>query len=453
MGARLLFVGDIHLGRRPSRLPADLERFGLRTEDFTPAAAWRSCVDHVIAAGLDAVVLAGDVVDGLDDRFEAYGHLQAGISRLIEAEIPIFAVAGNHDVQALPRLAGQLPAFRLLGAGGDWESLTIATAAGVPVRLLGWSFPAAHVRRSPLESLRFVPQAGIATLAVLHCDLAAGASPYAPVSRRDLERVPVDAWLLGHVHRPSSLEGDTPVGYLGSLVGLDPGEPGRHGPWLLEVEGPGRVRARQIPLAPLRFERVDWELGEFDEVESGDPADLLFEALRAAMACVHRRIVDDATAFASEAGPRLVGCRIRLSGRGRHHPAVRRQLGAPQTYPRETWDGAHYFVEKVEERAAPDLDLAAIARGDDPPALLAGRLLLLLQGGDGADTLLRRAARVLQDGTSAARWQRLERDVASDQALRELLLCAGTRQLEALLAQGPRPTSAAPRSDTGEDRS
>ncbi len=441
MGGRLLFIGDIHLGRRPSRLPLELESFGLRADEFAPAAAWRACIDLAVASRVDAVVLAGDVVESLDDRFEAYGHLKAGISRLVAADIPIVAVAGNHDVQALPRLARQIPAFRLLGAGGEWESLAIETGAGITVQLLGWSFPAVRVRQSPLESLHFSPKPGVATLGVMHCDLDAGSSEYAPVSRRSLEAIPVDAWLLGHVHKPCALEGDSPVGYLGSLVGLDPGEPGRHGPWLVEVEGAGRVRAKQLPLAPLRFERVELALDELDSVAESEMAEALFAALRGAMERVHQRIRDDLAAIGTGGGTRLVGCRICLSGRGRHHAGVRAWLAARERHPHETWDGVHYFVEKVEERAAPDLDLIAIARGDDLPALLARRLLLLQEDDHRCDTFMRQAARVLQDATSDTRWRRLGCEIEPGQTLRELLLCAGVHQLEALLAQRSRLVS------------
>jgi exonuclease SbcD len=225
MVARLLFIGDMHLGRTPSRLPDDLEELGLRRSELGPAAAWRASIDHALSSEVDAVVLAGDVVEGIDDRFEAYRDLKAGALRLAAAGIPLIGVAGNHDVEALPRLARQIPAFRLLGAAGRWETVDVATHSGVPLRLLGWSFPAQRVERNPLDSLDLesARQRGVATLGVLHCDVDAGSSRYAPVSSRALAALPVDGFLLGHVHRPDRLEGDRPQGYLGSLVGLDPG--------------------------------------------------------------------------------------------------------------------------------------------------------------------------------------------------------------------------------------
>ena len=63
---KILAVGDIHLGRTPSRLPADLAAQARR---FGPAAAWDRTVETAVEAGVRAVLLAGDVVDRDDDFF------------------------------------------------------------------------------------------------------------------------------------------------------------------------------------------------------------------------------------------------------------------------------------------------------------------------------------------------------------------------------------------------
>ena len=109
---RLLFVGDIHLGRRPSRIPEDIVDYGVNLADLTPIAAWNRAVNWAINNDIDAVVLAGYVVEGIEDRFEAYGHLERGVRKLSEKKIKTLAVAGNHDVQALPRLADQIDQFK-----------------------------------------------------------------------------------------------------------------------------------------------------------------------------------------------------------------------------------------------------------------------------------------------------------------------------------------------------
>ena len=125
---KLLAVGDIHLGRTPSRLPMELAN---RVHELGPAEAWRRAVDAAIAAGVKAVLLAGDVVERDDDFFEAYRELSKGVRRLTDKGVEVIGVAGNHDVKVLPRLADQIPKFQLLGSGGEWKRYEIREGGAV----------------------------------------------------------------------------------------------------------------------------------------------------------------------------------------------------------------------------------------------------------------------------------------------------------------------------------
>jgi len=69
MALELLAIGDMHLGRRPSRLPGELAESG---RSYGPAEAWTRAVRHAVETGVDVVALAGDLVDQEDDFFEAY---------------------------------------------------------------------------------------------------------------------------------------------------------------------------------------------------------------------------------------------------------------------------------------------------------------------------------------------------------------------------------------------
>lgn len=436
--ARLLFVGDIHLGRRPTRLPGDLAEHGVDPAELTPAAAWLRTVELALRLaeepeGLAAVVLAGDVVESLDDRFGAFPHLESGVARIAGARVPVYGVAGNHDVHALPRLADRLPAFHLLGRGGRWERVP----ASPGVELVGWSFPDRAVRESPLATGVWPDGAGAITLGVLHCDLDGGRSPYAPVARSELERTDADAWLLGHVHAPSALGGSRPIGYLGSLVGLDPGESGPHGPWLLEVDAAGGIRARHVPLAPLRWERATVVLEDGALAARGDDAaavaDALHDRCTAELYDVRERI------GAASPSPKAVGVRLALEGATRFRETVRAFCGRPEDWPRLSQSGLHVFTEKVEDRTRPALDLQALARGTDPPALLARRLLAVERGDCDAE-LARRLAGVCED----PRYRAIAEEAPPEETLeiRGRALRVGLSALEALLTQRPAPESA-----------
>jgi len=428
---RLLCVGDIHLGRRPSRIPEDIDEYGVNVADLTPAAAWKKVIVWAIDNDVDAVVLAGDLVEGLDDRFEAYGHLESGIRQLHNAGIRVVGVAGNHDVQALPRLADHIDQFKLLGRRGKWESVEIPGRSGERMRLLGWSFPEQHVRRNPLDELTEDVADDMPTIGILHCDVDGGYSQYAPVPRSAFEQAPGDAWLLGHVHKPDDLSDRRPVGYLGSLVGLDPGEPGLHGPWLACISGPGAVEMTQLALSPLRYERVDLDIASIPDLESEDLEDAFAASLRSALNAVHDRIKTMLGAT------RLVACRVTLKGRSRVHDRVRHILRHSAVQAQKCdYDDVVYFIEKILDDSSPDLDIEAIAKGSDPPALLARRLAALQEDGAEAQRLIEAAEKDIDRTTQAVLGAfATASEPVSTPDVRALLLRAGFEALEDLLAQ------------------
>lgn len=434
----LLAIGDVHLGTRPSSLPEDLGEAGVDPRDLTPERALAAAVDYAVDAGVDAVLLAGDVVESTNARFEALRPLEAAVRRLLAAEIPVLAVVGNHDVEALPRLARMIDGFELLGQGGQWQSRVIHKAGRPAAEIVGWSFPERQVRNSPVADLVRNPVSathpGIPRIGLLHGDLDASGGSYAPVTSSELAQAGLDVWLLGHIHKPSlptgtSAGGAGLRGYLGSLVGLDPGEMGPHGPWLVRVSAAGEVATEQLAMAPLRWDRFDFRVAPDEGPD--DVADrLLDEAVRFAQEIQHRGPC-----------PQALGLRPRLVGPTRHYDALRKWIEA------ESWKTTArtagptlVFFNKVLDGLDLARDLQELARGDDPPALLARKLLALERPGEQRSALLAAARSQLAAIASDVRWMPLEEerdpsDPLSDEALASLLTRSGTAALSQLLAQ------------------
>ncbi len=426
----LLFVGDIHLGRTPSRIDS-LSNHGLRPADLSPARAWALVVDHAIETRVDAVVLAGDVVESVEDRFEAFGHLEAGVRRLAQAGIPTYGVAGNHDVRALPRLASEIEHFHLLGADGRWQRVAIEGRDGEIVDLVGWSFPRAQVPESPLSTFdaTALVRQGVVTLGVVHGDLDQPRSVYAPLARAELEATGLAAWFLGHIHRPDDLAVERPIGYLGSLAGLDPGpgERGRHGPWHVRVEHGRITSVEQLPLAPLRYERLEVTLEGTGVEDEQTAADELERRVREAIERRH-------DAIRSELGwLRAVVVRVRVTGtapRPRFVAEAREGGLLDRVYRLD--DNVLWVVEKLVDESVPALDLERLACSDDPPGLLARRLIALQAGSaEGLDL----AARFDDELRRAWRAAQLEGEPGPPEDLRPLLIQAGWEALRTLLAQ------------------
>jgi len=435
---QLLAIGDVHLGTRPSRLAEIVTDAGIEPNRLTPEAALASAVDLAITRQVDAVLFAGDVVESTNARFEALRPLESAVRRLVDAGITVLGVVGNHDVEALPRLARMIDGFELLGEGGQWTARTIAKPGGGAVEIVGWSFPEQKVRTSPVAKLLQDPlapaQPGVVRIGLMHGDLDASGGAYAPFSSSEARQVGLDAWLLGHIHKPSLPggavgPGPAPCGYLGSLVGLDPGEAGPHGPWLVRVSSSGAIALEQLAVAPLRWEYVDARVDE--DASREDVGDRLFEVMETEA----RRIAESGFA------PEVLGLRIRLVGSSRHQTSLRRWIDdAPWSPFRREIGGTFVFVDRVYDALEPAVDLEALARGSDPPALIARKLLELARPGADRQKLLDVARERLRPVAQDSNWRAVEEirdasDPLSDDALVAMLLQSGRTALNELLAQ------------------
>ena len=426
---RLLCTGDVHLGRRPSRVPPEDGKLAV-------SYVWKRFVDAAIDRGVDAVVLTGDIVDEENKMYEAYGTLERGIQQLLAADISVVAVAGNHDYNAFPRLVSAMEdeRFHLLGRGGRWETVQIESERGPVVQFVGWSFPEATVTASPLADIDVAPAQG-PTVGVLHCDAGRSESRYAPVDRNDLARSDADAWLLGHIHAPDEhWEGSQLQLYPGSLQPLDPGEKGEHGCWEISVESSGAVEAQMIPLASLRYDRTAIDVAGLDEAGVESAA---LETTQVALSNARERWSE----------LRHVAYRLVFEGRTQIHQAIELQSIDMIDQLHIEVDDAVATIEGYEMRTRPDHDVQALASGDDPTGVLA-QLLLDLEAGkitadkDGAgdvDALLREATKAVGTVHQSSRYEPLRRDSETQEAptredVKSLLLRQGYRLLDELCA-------------------
>ncbi len=368
---KILCCGDVHIGRRSARLPDHVDG-----REASSAACWMRIVELAVAERVDVVALSGDVVDQANRYYEATGPLEAGLRRLADADIVTIAVAGNHDHDVFPRLADELGGkrFHLLGRDGRWERVTLRRG-GAALHVVGWSFPAARVRESPMATFGLRPTGDdVPVLGLLHADLDQPGSDYAPVTLAELRAAPVDFWLLGHIHAPRLREepGAAPVLYPGSPQALDPGEPGGHGVWIVEV-GPGRsFSARMVPLSTVRYDAVEVDVDGVAEPEELDRR--VTAALRAHFADVAAG--DDAL--------RYLCCRLRVVGRTPLHRSIASRLEALRADLELSAGPVTGFVDRVEVDTRPARELAELARGDDPVGLLARLLIELASGAPGS---------------------------------------------------------------------
>lgn len=440
--AKLLAIGDVHLGTRPSSVAQDAADRGVAVQRLTPAAGLEAAVRLAIVQNVSAVVFAGDVVESTNARYEAFLHLEAAVLKLLAEDIAVLGVVGNHDVEALPRLARLIPGFQIVGAGGRWECVSVERHGRPVCEVVGWSFPQRQVTSSPIADFASssLPSAksGVPRVGVMHCDLDASGGPYAPVTTRELSRTGIDTWLLGHIHKPSLGEARVEypslrAGYLGSLVGLNPKEVGDRGPWLVDL-GEGAVSLTHVSNAPLRWEAFDLAVDP-DQLPE-DLGDVVLDSVDGRIRALHARGVE----------PSVLGLRVRLTGATRSYAAIDAwvESGSWSEITR-TVGATTAVVNKITNATELARDLQELAKGDDPPGLLARKLLTLETAGAERDALIVRARerlRTLADASNFAPLQDL-RDAAdplADEAITRALKAAGASILSALLDQRE-PTS------------
>ena len=435
--AKLLAIGDVHLGTRPSSVAQDAADRGIDVHRLTPAAGLEAAVRLAIEQDVDAVVFAGDVVENTNARYEAFRHLEAAVLKLLDEGVTVLGVVGNHDVEALPRLARLIPGFRIVGAGGRWECVAVERENRPVCEVVGWSFPQRQVTSSPVADFAgsSLPSSkpGVPRIGVMHCDLDASGGPYAPVTTGELARTGIDTWLLGHIHKPSLGEARANssglrAGYLGSLVGLNPKEVGDRGPWMVDL-AQGEISLTHVSNAPLRWETIDLKVEPDQQPE--DLGDSVLASVDQHIRELHARGVE----------PSVLALRVRLVRATRSYAAINAWVeGRRWSEITRTVGTTTAVVNKITNETELARDLNEIAKGDDPPGLLARKLLILETEGAERDELIARARERLGTLVGASKFTALQdlRDAAdplADEAIKRALKAAGSSFLSALLDQ------------------
>ena len=351
MKLRLLVTGDIHIGKRPTRvLDVDL------AAQASAARMWDRIVQRAIEEQIDAVLLSGDIVDHKNRFYEATGPLESGLDRLAKAKIQTYAVAGNHDWDVLPSIVKQLhtPCFHLLGQRGTWGSAYLEREGRRALRILGWSFPSQYVYESPLATFRVDPDPEMPTIGLLHGDIRKSDSEYCPVRLSELQAIRLSLWVLGHEHAPQYWPQDSGAHVLipGTPQALAPDQPGPHGPWLIELDGTSLICCKQLLMSLVRYEDSDVDLAE-----ARDEADF--------QTCVSKAVREARVAVTQEGHfPRLLSLRLNFKG-------LTALCGRVDVFSRNLTDFASYHdgvkvqIDTYRNLTRPAVNLAQLSQRND----------------------------------------------------------------------------------------
>lgn len=245
---KFIHTADLHL---------DSPLRGLERYEGAPVVAMRQAtrraLENIVALALrepvDFVLIAGDIYDGDWRDFNSGLFFARQMSRLREANIPVFLIRGNHDAASQItrelRLPDNVHEFSSRSAGTE-----IMEALGVAIH--GQSFP--H-REVPEDLCRSYPEAreGLLNIGLLHtsADGREGHAAYAPCTVDGLRAKGYDYWALGHVHQREVLCKEPWILFPGNPQGRHARETGIKSCTLVTAEN-GRitqVECREVAVA------------------------------------------------------------------------------------------------------------------------------------------------------------------------------------------------------------
>lgn len=354
---KFVHAADIHLDS-PLR---GLERYpGAPVEQIREATrrAVENLVDLCIDEGADFLLIAGDLYDGTWKDYNTGLFFTDKMSRLREAEIPVFLVRGNHDAASQITTKLRLP--------DNVAELSVRRAetkvlGNLGVAIHGQSFANKAVT-DDLAAHYPDPIAGYFNIGLLHTCVSGreGHESYAPCSLDTLVRKGYDYWALGHVHKREILHKEPWVVFPGNLQGRHARETGPKGATVVTVEN-GRV----VSLEPRCLDAVRWTVCDVD-IGGAASGDDVVDIARALLA----RSLDDADG-------RPVAARVILRGTSRAHGALHahpeRWTNEIRTAARDL-GGEGVWVEKIRFASRTSINLVALCDRDDALGALARSL-------------------------------------------------------------------------------
>lgn len=365
MGIRILATADLHLGRTSSAVPRGSEK-------STTKYSWKRLVDYAVENYIDAIALAGDIVDRDNRFYEAIGPLQEGFETLGDAGIPVVMVSGNHDFDVLPDILkrDKYDHVHLLGKKGRWEHITLQCGEEY-IQFLGWTFPKQHVKQDPSSAYDVEElDPNLPTFGLLHGDVYEKNSKYAPIELSNLVTPHIDSWILGHIHKPDTLNENAPlILYPGSPHALSPKESGPHGPYILTLGGGDSISIEQLALSPVRYETFTIDItGIEDESDFRD------------------RIVGDLTDWVQEHPEDFeyassVVFDVDLNGRHTNLTEVDQWTQFAREFEQVLLGDTEVSIRKVRNLAEPEVEnLEQLAGQPNPPGIIAKMILDLENG-------------------------------------------------------------------------
>ena len=312
---RILHFSDLHIGvENYGRIDPET---GLSTRLGDFLGAFDQVVDFALSEDVDLVLLAGDAYKGRDPSQTHQREFAKRLTRLSEANIPIFLLVGNHDLPNAASRANAVEIFPTLQVpyvyiGDSLQNYTVPTRSG-PIQILAvpWPRRGGLLSREDSKGLTIdeirqeiegrmtaaienrVQQLDPALPAILAAHVTVNGATVGTERSMMLgqdhmlllsavHKPQLDYVALGHIHRHQILRDDPPmVVYSGSLQRVDFSEEGDQKGFCvidLDIAAPQGQR-----MTDFNFHQVDARSFVTVDVKVGanelDPTDIVIRAI------------------------------------------------------------------------------------------------------------------------------------------------------------------------------
>ncbi|MEO5876797.1 MAG: DNA repair exonuclease [Streptosporangiaceae bacterium] len=250
---KILHAADLHI---------DSPLHGLSRYEGAPAEslrlASRGALENLVGLALtlpvEAVLLAGDIYDGDWRDYETGLFFARQMSRLRNADIPVYLVSGNHDAQNRTMKGLRLPANVHVLSTAEPQTIT-DEKLGLAVHGQGfatWDLDDNLAEHYPGR------RPGLFNVGLLHTALTGSADHdrYAPCEVDDLVGKGYDYWALGHVHARKIVSEDPWIVFPGNIQGRHARETGPKGCTVIETDDLRVVSVEHHDLDVARWEHL-----------------------------------------------------------------------------------------------------------------------------------------------------------------------------------------------------
>lgn len=265
---RFIHAADLHLDSPFKGLNDVPENYRNKILDST-FQSLRNIVYLAVHKQVDFVLFAGDIFDIEDRSVKAQVTFKREMERLLEENIAVYLIHGNHDSIANKSAFLDFPQ-NVYVFDEEVETVEYKTASNEIISITGFSYNERHIYERMIKNYPRKNSASDYHIGLLHGSLE-GASTvhgqYAPFSISEIKQLHYDYFALGHIHLRQQLHPSIPAYYSGNTQGRHRNETGNKGCYLIESHE-NRLIPKFVETASINWENLFIDVSEKRELNS-----------------------------------------------------------------------------------------------------------------------------------------------------------------------------------------